>query len=109
MGTYTQLYVADYPTLSTKSYVDSVVMTIFRESDKRVFERRVSERNQYTWGHLEDKGEIEVVHEYSNTVDNIIQRLNVMGFSLNFIERDFDKGKYCDGQEKQETKLSLLL
>lgn len=94
MGTYTQLYVADYPTLSTKSYVDSVVMTIFRETDKRVFERRVSERNQYTWGHLEDKGEIEVVHEYSNTVDNIIQRLNVMGFSLNFIERDFDKGKY---------------
>jgi hypothetical protein len=93
MGTYTELYIDGYPTYPTKSQVDPVVMTIFRETDRRVFERNVSERNPYTWGHIEDTGEIETVYEYANTVANVIQRLDVMGFSLKHVRQEFEEGK----------------
>jgi hypothetical protein len=94
MGTYCELYIADYPVYSTKGGVDPIVMTIFREGDKRVFERKVSERNRLAWGHLEleDKDEVETVYEYSNTVANIRQRLEVMGFSLRRVRDEFYKG-----------------
>lgn len=93
MGTYCELYVADYPIYSTKSQVDPVIMTIFRESDKRVFDRKVSDRNPLTWGHIEDEGEMETVYEYANTVANIKQRLEIMGFSLVKVAREFEIGR----------------
>ena len=89
MGTYCELYVDNYPVLSSKSNVVDVVMTLFREEDKRVYERQVSKRNPLTWGHLEDDGEVETVYEYSNTVTNIIDRLEIMGFTLKRVEREF--------------------
>ncbi len=94
MGTYCELYIADYPVYSTKGGVDPIVMTIFRESDKRVFERKVSERNRLAWGHLEleDEDEVETVYEYSNSVVNIRQRLEVMGFSLRRARDEFYEG-----------------
>jgi hypothetical protein len=91
MGSYSELYIADYPILSTKSYVDPIVMTIFREMDKRVFERKTSEKNPLVWGYIEDKGEMEVAYEYRNSVPNVIQRLDVMGFSLNRARKDFEE------------------
>lgn len=89
MGTYCELYVDNYPVLSSKSNVVDVVMTLFREGDKRVYERKVSERNPLTWGQLEDDSEVETVYEYSNTVTNIIDRLEIMGFTLQRVEREF--------------------
>jgi hypothetical protein len=80
MGSYCELYVADYPIYSTESQVDPVIMTIFRESDKRVFDRKVSERNPLTWGHIEDEGEIETVYEYTNTVANI--KAEIRGYGI---------------------------
>lgn len=81
MGSYTELYIADYPVYSTKSYVDPVVMIIFQESDKNIYERKVSNRNKIVWGDLEDN-EIEMAVEYSASVENIKERLDVLGFSL---------------------------
>ncbi len=78
MGTYCELYVDNHPVLSSKSNAVDVVMTLFREEDKKVYERKVSERNPLHWGHLEDDGEVETVYEYSNTVAIIIDRLEVM-------------------------------
>lgn len=89
MGTYCELYVDNYPVLSSKSNVVDVVMTLFREGDKRVYERKVSERNPLTWGLIEDDGEVETVYEYSNTVTNIIDRLEIMGFTLQRVAREF--------------------
>lgn len=89
MGTYCELYIDNYPVLSSKSNAVDVVMTLFREEDKRVYERKVSERNPINWGHLEDDGEVETVYEYSNTVANIIDRLEVMGFTIPRVEREF--------------------
>jgi len=65
-------------------------MTIFRESDKRVYSRKVSERNQYYWGHLEKDDETEIAYQYANIVRNIKQRLEIMGFTLNRVKNEFD-------------------
>jgi hypothetical protein len=88
MGSYTELYIADYPIYSTKSYVDPVVMTVFQESDKNIYERRVTDRNKIAWGNLEGD-EIETAIEYSASVKNIRERLEVLGFSLSKTVEDF--------------------
>jgi len=41
MGTYTDLTVANYPLITSKSEVVPEAMTVFRETDRRVFTRRV--------------------------------------------------------------------
>jgi hypothetical protein len=93
MGTYSELYVDDYPLYSTKSQVDPIVMTIFRESDRRVYERKVCERSALNWGEIPDDGETEMAYEYRNTAKNIKQRLDVMGFCLGRVKLEFDARK----------------
>ena len=84
MGSYTELYIDDYPVLSSKSYVDGEVMTIFSESDKKTYKRRISERNKLIWGEWSenDDQEEEVAHEYTTNVAHAIDRLEVIGFTL---------------------------
>jgi len=52
MGTYTELAIAGYPILTTKSAVSPEAMTVFRETDKIVRERLVRERNPLVWGEI---------------------------------------------------------
>lgn len=94
MGTYTDLSIAGYPIITTRSAVDPVVMTIFRETDKRIFKRRISDKIEVTWNteSNEEEGEIETICMYSSTVQNIKQRLEIMGFSLGKTQIDFDAG-----------------
>ena len=49
MGSITEFSIDGYPLLETKSYAVDEVLAIFRESDKRVFDRKVSERNPIVW------------------------------------------------------------
>ncbi len=94
MGTYCELYIADYPVFSWKSSVEPVVMTIFRETDKRVFTRSVSQRNPIAWGHLEGaSGDIETAIEYRTTVAAALDRLRVMGYDARHIRREFSEAK----------------
>jgi hypothetical protein len=44
MGSYTHLTVAGYPLFETKSEVVPELMTVFRETDRRMFIRRISDR-----------------------------------------------------------------
>jgi hypothetical protein len=91
MGTYCELYIGDYPVLSSKSEVVPLVMTVFRESDKKVFERRCVERNQVEWGHADwDPGDVETVVEYSATANVVRDRLAIMGFTLSNTQIEFD-------------------
>jgi HEPN/Toprim N-terminal domain 1 len=83
MGTYCELYVADYPVFSSKSQASPIVMTLFRERDKRAFDRKCVERNQIEWGHANwDPTEVERVVEYTASVREVRDRLRVMGFTL---------------------------
>ncbi len=88
MGSYTELYIGNYWVHSTKSQVDSTIMTIFRESDKKIFERKISER---CYVDVEEEDKIETAYEYSSSVSNIIARLDIMGFSLQKVKRVFQE------------------
>lgn len=91
MGSYTELYIDDYPVLSSKSYVDPEVMTLFTESDKEVFTRKVGCRNPLVWRELHDEEEcLETAHHYKSSVKNTIERLEVMGYTMAFVKCQFE-------------------
>jgi hypothetical protein len=98
MGTYTELIIADYPVIFSKSAVIPEVMTIFRETDRHVFTRRVAERNTLVWEEPDDPNddEIETVIEYSCETGKVIDRLNVMGFTLPRVREDFEAGRRAE-------------
>ncbi len=94
MGTYCELYVADYPVFSWKSEASPIVMTLFRERDKRAFDRKCNDRNQIGWSHAKwDDTETERVVEYTASVREVRDRLAVMGFTLSFVQADFEREK----------------
>ena len=92
MGSYTELMIGGYPIISTKSAVIPEVMTIFRERDKRVFIRKVSERNELVWGQLvaTTDEETETAIQYACEAGKIVDRLNIMGFTLQRVREDFE-------------------
>jgi hypothetical protein len=98
MGTYTELMIADYPLISSKSAVIPEVMTIFRETDRHVFTRRVAERNVLVWGEPDDPSdnERETVIEYSCETGKVIDRLNIMGFTIRRVREDFEVGRKAE-------------
>lgn len=95
MGTITDLTIAGYPIIETKSVVVPEVMTIFRETDRRIFTRRLSERNPLVWGEPEDRSdeEMETAIEYSCETGKVSDRLNVMGFTLRRVREEFETGR----------------
>ncbi|MFH1110868.1 MAG: HEPN/Toprim-associated domain-containing protein [Planctomycetota bacterium] len=92
MGSHADLSVAGYPILETKSSVAPEAMTIFRETDKRVLTRKLSERNELVWGKpdadLAEQEETAIL--YACETAKIIDRLEVMGFSLRRVRDDFE-------------------
>ncbi len=92
MGTYCELYIADYPVFSWKSQAHPLAMTLFRESDKIVAQRSEAERNKIEWGHAEwDPETMETIVEYRATVCAVKDRLRVMGFTIDAVEREFQE------------------
>lgn len=104
MGTYTDFSVAGYPLVNSKSAVVPEVMTVFRESDKCVFVRRLSERNSLVWGdvYADEADETETATAYLCGTEKIIARLEVMGFTLNRVRRDFEAGRRAELSMYQE-------
>ena len=92
MGSYTDLSVGGYPILETKSAVVPEAMTIFRETDKRVFTRKISQRNELIWGQpdaaTDDVSETAI--QYACETGKIIDRLSVMGFTQRRVREDFE-------------------
>jgi len=114
MGSYTEISVAGYPLIDSKSFVIPELMTVYRETDKRVFERKVFERNPLVWGTLdkaeEANQETERAVEYSTEAKKIIDRLNVMGFTLARARSEFEAGRLSEiakfeswAEDRQET------
>jgi len=98
LGSYTDLTVASYPIIISKSTVVPEAMTIFRESDRHVFTRRVAERNPLVWGEPDcmDDEETETVIEYSCETSKVVDRLNVMGFTLKRVREEFEIGRQTE-------------
>ena len=95
MGSYSYLTIANFLYLTYKYDVYPESMTIFDETDKRIYERKLSERNVLVWGKCEknEVDEIETAYEYRNTVKIIKERLEVMGFSIKNVKKEFDEAK----------------
>lgn len=94
MGSYCQLYIAEYPVFSSKSYVYPAVMTMFRERDKSIYQRHFSERNQIEWGHVTpDYDDFETAVEYRAKAKELRDRLDIIGFSLAKVRSEFNKMK----------------
>lgn len=95
MGSYTDLTVASYPIIISKSVVNPEAMTIFRETDRRVHIRRVSERNSLVWGkpQCKDNQKTEKAIEYACETEKVIDRLNIMGFTMRRVREEFEIGR----------------
>lgn len=95
MGTYCELYIADYPVFSCSSRVFPIVMTFFREKDKKIFKRRFNDRNEVEWNHAMSEGgqDIETAIEYRASSKHVRQRLDIMGFTLQRVINEFEKAK----------------
>lgn len=92
MGSYTELYFNGHSLFSTKSYADPFVMTLFRESDKRVYTRMVSARDPVVWGPWTgDEDSEEMAFEYAVSIEVVKQRLDIMGFSLAKLNNHFSQ------------------
>src|SRR5690606_30159465 len=79
----------------SKSSVVTEVMTLFRESDRRTFQREISTRNALDWSDPvcgEVHGEFESVTAYICEVWKVSQRLDVMGYTMARVESEFREG-----------------
>jgi hypothetical protein len=71
MGSYFNLTIGDNTHYSNKGQVDYSLMTLFKESDKKIISNQ----------HEEDNEEI-TTYEYSNSASVMKQRLEIMGFTI---------------------------
>ncbi|MBA7628037.1 hypothetical protein ES703_35507 [subsurface metagenome] len=93
MGSYSSLEICGYPLWSTKYSVDQMIMTLFRESDKKIYEQRIADRNPLVWGvDIEAGDDTETVYQYSICGEYAAQRLDVMGFTLDKAKEKFNEG-----------------
>ena len=81
MSSSCRILIGQYEILSRKERVIPDIMPIFREHDRKAY------------SHTDEDNEVWPVYEYSNTVGHIIQRLNVLGYSLKNIKGDFDANR----------------
>lgn len=97
MGSYTDLTINGYPIVASKSAVISEVMTVFQESDKCVSTQMLSDRNEMTLGKTspEEDHEEESI-KYSCEVSKVIDRLNIMGFTLERAQEEFEKNRLLE-------------
>ena len=95
MGSITDLSLDGYPLLETKSAVIPEVMTIFRETDRRRFVRRLSERNALVWGppSAHDAQDTETAVQYASEASKVSDRLNVMGFTMRRVRDSFESAR----------------
>lgn len=102
MGVYHCLYLGNYEYLALKGDIDPKLMTIFRETDKKI-------------GEEEGEDNVSLVTvKYSNCVGVIKKRLGILGFSLENIKSDFEDfkrgeiGYFSDSLEEETLNSSIL-
>lgn len=87
MGSIATLFFSGYPVNDTKNHLDQ---WIFKESDKRVYTRKISERDDITWGVHEGEDDTETAYTFEATVETAIKRLELRGYTLEACKNDFE-------------------
>lgn len=110
MGRYTELRVGGYLLLTTKSYADSETLTIFREIDKRVLDRKISIENPLVPGTPAKLGnQTETIVLYQSTADVVAQRLDIMGFTLDRVRREFERLRLREIEELADNQHDFVV
>lgn len=93
MGAISEFYISDYPVFTaSKSYYEEIVNLIFVESDFKVFERPLSERNQVTWGDsYKEDNVLEEVRAFCSTAKICKERLELFGTTYEKAKLDFEE------------------
>jgi hypothetical protein len=86
MGSSWTLRIDDFEILSSKAEVYDEVMTIFRESDRRIVRRSVAEQYPCPEPSAAEREEFLFAHEYRVEVARVKDRLDLMGFGLGRME-----------------------
>ena len=90
MGSYSELYLGRLFIGGDKNGINPIVMSLFRESDKRIRQLRADECGAY---HVDDRwceSNTVTVVEYAASAPAIRDRLELMGFTLQTSRRAFD-------------------
>ncbi len=88
MSVYTELLIDDYTVLLSKNIVDSEVMFMFSDNDKKNYERDLASQNNIICGILENNSSDTIV-EYKTSVQSAIDRLEEQGITLEKVKSDF--------------------
>lgn len=100
MGTYTTLFLGDFELASSKSAVIPEVMTVFSEADRRCRWRR-ADNGDIVGGPVEDDDILREV-DYAVPVAAAIQRLDIMGFTLERCRREYEQIRLAELQNYRE-------
>jgi hypothetical protein len=89
MSSQADLYINKYNVISQTSFIIPEMAMLFRESDKKVYRKKID--SEY-WTYC----------EYSNTVRNIKDRLEIMGYTIDKIKSNFNKDILIDVNELED-------
>lgn len=98
---------AGYPVEETKYYPIPELMVFFRERDRRVFVRKVSERNPLVWGNCEETDSEEEAYIYSIETCQFNARMDLLGFTLATTKSNFEESKLNQLEFMKGAKNSL--
>lgn len=92
MGSYSELYISDYPICTAKnSYYEKIVNLIFLDTDYKEFERPLNKRNIITWGDsYGNEEENEMFKAFCSTSRICMQRLELFGATYEKAKSDFE-------------------
>ena len=93
MGSYTDFKISGCALMTTKSYVEPIFMTVFRETDKKISAEQLDGS-----GGIGQHTQI----KYAVTASVTKERLDVMGFSLRNARSDFDTEKDLAVRTREE-------
>lgn len=99
VGSYTEFSIDGYPLVHAKRYAVPEVLSVFRELNRCVVQRKLSERNPMVWERVPGRvnpedDELETAILYRASAREVAQRLDVMGFSLRQAKQDFERLRF---------------
>ena len=92
MGSYSNLYIDNYPILTAKNdYYEDVIEAIFLPSDYCEYERPLNQRNKITWGdaYVNEEGN-EIIKSFSSTAKICKDRLELFGITVDKAKHNFE-------------------
>lgn len=104
MGSYCELYISNFPVSVTKDYINPFLLSVFQPSDLKVFERKIGERIQLLYGREKEAQESEKAIQYISQAKKLKERLNVMGFTMERVEAEFQESKEVSIARLEELK-----